>query len=611
MVMEAIMHSKYEWLRIVGAGIAIALVWLSPLGSTTTLTVSIAAVVFTGYPVFREAFNAILKRRMTMELSMSIAILAALFVGESFTAQVIVFFVLLAEELEHATVHRGRSSISSLLDLLPRTATVKRGSEFVDVSVSEIKPEDTVLVRPGARIVVDGVVLSGNSFVDEATITGESLPVEKVAGSPVFAGTINQSGAIEVRADRVGADTTFGKIVHAVEEAEKTRADIQRIADRLAGYLVIFSLVAAAVTFFVTWNIRDTISVVIVAGACGIAAGTPLAILGAIGRAAKLGSIVKGGLYLEKLAQVDTVVFDKTGTLTYGTPHVVTVLPSVGLTPYTVLEVAAAAENLSEHPLAKAILARAAELGISPKHADNFSYTPGRGIACEVDGDTVVVGNLAWMNDSAVSGLPRDVARLEHVSEVYVSRNGVLVGRIHIADTVRPEAKQAVSELHRMGIRTVMLTGDAEPIARAVAKTLGMHEYLAELRPEQKRDRVRAMQDRGRVTAMIGDGVNDAPALMEAAVGVAVGSATGVALESADIVLIGSDMLRFVETVRIARRCRRIIYFNFVGTIVVDAIGMGLAFAGLLNPMLAALVHVGSELAFLLNSARLFSLFKK
>jgi Cu+-exporting ATPase len=608
MVTEVFMHSKLEWLRIVGAGMAIALVWFGVLNPTMSLTLSIAAVAFSGYPVFREAFNALWKRRMTMELSMSIAIIAALFVSESFTAQVIVFFVLLAEELEHATVHRGRNSISSLLDLLPRMATVKRGDEYVDIEAADVKPADTVLVRPGARIVVDGTVISGNSFVDEATITGESLPVEKVAGSPVFAGTVNQSGAIEVRADRVGADTAFGKIVHAVEQAEKTRADIQRLADRLAGYLVVFSLAAAALTFAITLNVRDTISVVIVAGACGIAAGTPLAILGSIGRAAKLGSIIKGGLYLERLAQIKTVVFDKTGTLTYGTPHVVSVLPAAGMTPYMVLEIAAAAENLSEHPLAKAIIDRASELGITPKRAEKFSYTPGRGIACEVDGQPVAVGNRALMVDSGVSGLPRDVARLEHVSEVHIASGGILIGRIHIADTVRPEAKQAIAELKRMGVRTVMLTGDAEPIARAVAQKLDMDEFAADLRPEQKRDRVRAMQSGGKMVAMIGDGVNDAPALTEATVGVAVGSATGVALESADVVLIGSDLLKFVETVRIARRCQRVIYFNFIGTIVVDMIGMGLAFAGMLNPMLAALVHVGSELAFLLNSARLLSL---
>lgn len=597
-------------LRLLTAAATIVLVWCGILSEPASTSVSIGAVLFCGYPIFRSALTALWQRRMTMELSMTIGVVAAMLVGESFTAQVIVFFVLLAEELEHLTVHSGRASISSLLDLLPRVAWIQRGAEFVEVPVTEVKPGDTVLIKPGARVVVDGVVCGGNTFIDESTITGESMPVEKVVGSAVFAGTINQAGAIEVRADRVGADTAFGKIVHAVEQAEQTRAKVQKTADRFAGYLVLFSLFAAALTFLITHDVRDTISVIIVTGACGIAAGTPLAILGSIGQAAKQGSIVKGGLYLEQLADVDTVIFDKTGTLTYGQPHVVAVLPADGETTRSVLEAAAAAERLSEHPLAKAIVERASEAGVSaatmPDTSD-FRYTPGRGISVLVGGEEVLVGNRALMTDRNVQRLPREANRLDHVSEVLVARDGKLIGRIHIADTVRPEAKQAIAELKRMRIRTVMLTGDAAPIAKAVATRLGIDEFAAELRPEQKRERVVALQAAGRITAMVGDGVNDAPALTEAAVGVAVGSATDVALESADVVLIGNDILRFVETVRIARRCRRIIYFNFVGTLVVDAVGMALAFAGLLNPMLAALVHVGSEVGFLLNSARLFS----
>ncbi len=595
-----------ELLRIASAAVSILLLWLGMFSERTSQIIGISAVLVCGYPIFKSAFAALVSRRMTMELSMTIAIVAAMFVGEAFTALVIVFFVLLAEELEHATIQRGRNSISSLLDLLPRVALIKSGEQIVEVNAVDIKRDDIVVVKPGARIVVDGVVISGTTFVDEAAITGESLPTEKLPGSQVFAGTINQSGAVEVRAERVGPDTAFGKIVHAVEEAEKNRATIQRLADRLAGYLVLFSLAAAVVTFAITWNIRETISVIIVTGACGIAAGTPLAILGSIGRAAKQGSIVKGGLYLERLAQVNTVIFDKTGTLTYGKPFVVSVLPAPGETPHSVLDVASAAESLSEHPLARAILDRAGEMSIAPKRAENFTYTPGRGIACDVDGARIVVGNRAMMQEREVTGLPQDASRATHVSEVLIARNGKLVGRIQIADTLRPEAKQAVADLKRLGIRTLMLTGDAEPIARAVSLQLGIDEFSAELRPEQKKARVIQLQQSGRITAMVGDGVNDAPALIEAAVGVAVGSATDVAMESADIVLIGNDLLRFVETVRIARRCQRVIYFNFIGTLVVDAVGITLAFMGLLNPMVAALVHVGSEMAFLLNSARLF-----
>src|ERR1700682_843835 len=273
-----------------------------------------------GFPIFHEAYENIVQRRMTMELSMAIAIVAALAIREIFTALVITLFVLVAEILEGLTVGRGRTAIRHLVGLLPTTATVRRNESWQDVETKEIAAGDIVLVKPGTRIPVDGVVAGGHSFVDQATITGESMPAEKIKGTSVYAGTINQSGALEIRVDRMGRDTTFGKIIDAVERAEKSRAPIQGIADRLAGYLVYFALGAAALTFLITHNTRSTISVVIVAGACGIAAGTPLAILGAIGRSAQLGAIVKGGLYLEKLADVDTILLGKTGTPAFGRP---------------------------------------------------------------------------------------------------------------------------------------------------------------------------------------------------------------------------------------------------------------------------------------------------
>ncbi|HVH73236.1 MAG TPA: HAD-IC family P-type ATPase, partial [Candidatus Dormibacteraeota bacterium] len=293
--------------------------------------IGIAATLIGGYPIFKEALENIVERKMTMELSMTIALLAALAIGEFFTALVITGFVLVAEVLESLTVGRGRSAIRRLVGLLPTIATVRRNGSWQEVETKEIVVDDTVLVKPGARIPVDGTVTGGHSFVDQATITGESMPSEKAKGAWVYAGTINQSGALEIQVDRLGRDTTFGKIIDAVERAEKSRAPIQGIADRLAGYLVYFAIGAAAITFVVTHNVRSTISVVIVAGACGIAAGTPLAILGAIGRSAQLGSIIKGGIYLESLANIQTVLLDKTGTLTYGTPEVVEVRPADGI----------------------------------------------------------------------------------------------------------------------------------------------------------------------------------------------------------------------------------------------------------------------------------------
>lgn len=606
------------WLDAARMGVAalvIVLVWSGLFAFAGSLGAGLAGwlapilVAICGYPIFRGATRAVLARRMTMELSMTIALAAALLVGEGFTAMVLVFFVLIAEEFEKATVNGGRRSIRSRLDLLPRVATIKFAGGMREVATGELATGDLVVFRPGSQLVVDGTVVEGSSFVDESAITGESLAVEKLPGSRVYAGTINGAGALVVRADNVGDDTAYGKIIHAVEQAEKTKASVQKLADKLAGYLVYFALAAALITFVVTRDVKQTISVIIVTGACGIAAGTPLAILGAVGRAAASGTIVKGGLYMERLAQVRTVVFDKTGTLTHGNPRVVDVMPVADATPAAVLQAAAAAESLSEHPLGKAILKRCQELSLAVPPATSFAYKPGRGISCMSGSQKILVGNRAYLHESGIKG-PEHQLQYDHVSEVLVARDGQFLGRILIADTLRPQARQAIADLKQMGMKTVLLTGDARQIATVVARQLGIDEFAAGLTPSDKRQRIVQMKAEGQLVAMVGDGVNDAPALSEADVGVAIGSGSDVALDSAGIVLIGNDLQRFVEAIRIARQCRRVIMINFVGTLAVDAVGLGLAFAGLLNPLLAGLVHVGSEVVFLLNSARMFSLFK-
>ena len=462
---------------------------------------------------------------------------------------------------------------------------------------------DEVLVRPGSRIPVDGKVVRGQSFVDQAPITGESMAVEKSPGALVYAGTINQSGALEIRIERLGRDTTFGKIIEAVERAEKSRAPIQGIADRLAGYLVYFALGAAVITFLMTHNIRSTISVVIVAGACGIAAGTPLAILGSIGRAAQGGAIIKGGLYLEKLAEVDTILLDKTGTLTYGTPEVMDIRPANGVTDECLIEAAAIAESQSEHPVAKAILNKASQMGIRLRQPDRFDYTPGRGIVASIDNEEIVVGNFLHLQHEGMKGsvLPQESSD----GAVLVTRGGHLLGSLRVADLLRPEAKRAIQDLKSMGLKTILLTGDSRGVAETVGKGLGVDEISAELLPEQKLQRVEDLLSKGRKVVMVGDGINDAPALARATVGVAMGSGTDVARESSDVVLIGSDLGKLVETIRIARRCHRTIMQNFAGTLIVDSIGVGLAAFGFLNPLLAAFIHVSSEMTFILNSATL------
>jgi heavy metal translocating P-type ATPase len=473
-----------------------------------------------------------------------------------------------------------------------------------EVDAAELTVGEAVLVNPGGRIPVDGTVISGHSIVDQARITGESMPVEKTAGATVYAGSINQSGALEIRAERLGRDTSYGKIIEAVEQAERSQAPVQRLADRLAGYLVYFALSAAAMTFAVTHDIFSTISVVIVAGACGIAAGTPLAILGGIGRASRLGAIVKGGLYLELLGRVDTVVLDKTGTLTFGRPTVQAIIPCAGLAPEEVLDAAAAAELHSEHPLGQAIVAYARALGRDLMEPETFQYTPGLGITATVGAETVLVGSRALMQDHGIDVLKDLGTGGEAVSDVFVARRRQLLGVLAMADTLRLEAQHAVDELARLGIRTILLTGDTQAVADAVARRLAITEVASELLPEDKLTRIRRLVASGRTVAMLGDGINDAPALAEANVGIAMGSGTDVARESADVVLLGNDLVKFTETLALARRTRGIIWQNFAGTLAVDIFGVGLASFGLLNPLLAAFIHVASELAFILNSAR-------
>jgi len=596
----------FEWLevaRVAFVVLAAAAVWFhlwEPFHRVSVI--GLAATLIGGYPIFKEAFENIVERRMTMELSMTIALVSALAIGEFFTALVITAFVLAAEILEGLTVGRGRRAIQDMLDFLPQRASVLRNGDFVEVETQSITPGEVVLIRPGSHIPVDGQVVNGHSFVEQAAITGEPMPSEKTSGSEVYAGTMNQAGTLQVRATRLGKETTFGKIIEAVERAEHSRAPIQKMADRLAGYLVYFALGAAVLTFLITHNIRSTISVIIVAGACGIAAGTPLAILRAIGQAARQGAIIKGGIYLEALGQLNTVFFDKTGTLTFGTPTVTAVEASPGNTRETLLAAAASAERASEHPLGKAIVGYANEHQIATKEPVNFRYEIGRGISANVGGQLVLAGNRNFLESAGIVVAPDHET---NGTKVHVARGGQYAGFISIDDRIRDGSAAAVRALEKMKIQVILLTGDTSAAAEAAATELGIFHFHGDLLPEEKTAEIAAHARRGEVVAMLGDGINDAPALSEATVGVAMGAGTDVARESADVVLIGNDLMKFVETVRVAKNCRDIILQNFYGTLVVDTIGIGLAAAGFLNPLLAAFIHVASELTFILNSTRL------
>ena len=348
---------------------------------------------------------------------------------------------------------------------------------------------------------------------------------------------------------------------------------------------------------WITHDARSTISVIIVTGACGIAAGTPLAVLGAIGRAARQGAIVKGGIHLETLARVDTVVFDKTGTVTFGAPRVIEVRPAEGISERALLSAAASAELRSEHPVARAVLKHAAQMQAEVIPPDSFSSEPGLGVVAEVQGEQVIAGNAAFLSHHGMTG--------GAASGITIARSGRILGSMLIEDTVRPEAKAALDALRELGLALVLLSGDSQAIVSQLARELGIEEARGDLLPEAKRQRVEALMAQKRTVAMVGDGINDAPALAQASVGIAMGTGTDVAIESADVVLIGGDLRKLVATLRVARACRRIILQNFVGTLVVDGLGVAAASFGLLNPLLAAFIHVGSELAFILNSTRL------
>jgi Cd2+/Zn2+-exporting ATPase/Cu+-exporting ATPase len=570
-----------------------------------------AGTVIGGLPIYKEAWENLLRRRMTMELSMTIALLSALAIGQFFTAIVIAFFVLFAELLEGYTVGGGRRAIEKLINALPRHVTVRRNGQESELKAEELLAGELIVIRPGERIPADGTVTKGSSYVDQSSITGESLPIEKTEQSKVFAGTINKNGVLEVSVQRVGRDTTFGKIIQVVEQAEKSKAPVQRIADRLAAGLVYFALGAAILTFIVTRNLTATIAVIIVAGACGVAAGTPLAILAGIGSAARRGIIVKGGLYLEKLADIDTIVLDKTGTLTIGVPEVTGIQVANGATKNEVLQNAAIAEQHSEHPIGEAIVRKARTAKLSLREYSDLRYIPGKGLTCLDAGSKIVVGTRTLLEENGIRVDTNGGGSFLNATKpgetlVYIGQNTTVLGALSIADQLRSEAIQAVDDLKRQGFRTLLLSGDSSEVAAAIGAQLGVHEAIGNLLPEQKLEKVRELLRQGRKVAMVGDGVNDAPALAEATVGIAMGGGTDVALETADVTLMTSDLSRLTEVFGIAKRCYRVIMFNFWGTIAVDTLGIGLAFFGLLAPIIAALIHVGSELAFILNSARLF-----
>lgn len=572
--------------------------------------VAIIATLLGGYPVYKETFQALRHGHVNMEVSMAVAIFASLAVGQYTVSVVITFFVLLSEYIETYAVDKGRQTIILLEKSAPKKALVRRNGTETEIGVQDLRPNDIVIVRDGERMPVDGTVVVGSAFVNQSAITGESSRVEKNAGDFVYAGSVDESGVVEVRTGKVANETMFGKIIKLVEEAENKKAPIQKIADRLATWLVEFAIGFSAITFLLTRDLTSTLSVIVVAGACGVAAGTPLAIVAVMGKAAKKGAIVKGGAYVEEMSRIDTVVIDKTGTLTFGEPAVTEII-GFGFAKQKVLEYAALAERYSNHPLARAITAKAAELGIELPNGQTSSsnYVPGKGMVSEHEGEEIIVGNSVLMMEKNVRFPDGGELFPEKVSTgnstVLVAHAGRVCGMIAVADRVRGESRMAIADLKSMGIRTVMLTGDNRSVAHAVAQEVGIEEVHAELLPEDKVALVEKLVAEGHGVAMVGDGINDAPALARANVGIGMGTGTDVAIEEADIVLMTNDLQKIADMARLSKKAYRTIMTNFYGTVAVDGIGVTLAFLGFLSPLIAAGIHVVSESIFILNSARL------
>jgi len=679
-------NKNIEILRLaVIATIIVLVAWmhiLQPIWIGSVIVV--VAVLVGGYPIFKESFFALKKGRVNMELTMVIAIVASLTLYQFLPAIVITFFALLSEFIEGFIVKKGRKNIKLLYDLAPRKAIIKNKSKSnnipdeglmiatQEVMADEVKIGDIVIVREGDTIPVDGHIIKGMSTINQSSITGESAPIEKSIGDSVFAGTVNLTNQLEIRTDKLSTDTTFAKIIHLVEDAEASKAPIQKLSDKLATRLIQFAIGLSVLTFVVTQNVVSTLSVIVVAGACGLAVGTPIALLATNGKLSRRGIIVKGGLQIENLNRAGTIVFDKTGTLTSGNPAVSQVVSfDPRIDPMKILAYAAIAENNVNHPLARAIVAKAQEKQIEVnKNIENKQpgihgrsenenenvIKAGGGVTVFHKGRRIGVGNMKFIEDESRRLAPNTggvssaalrpgfsslLNRRQHqyltmdggnfgqtlqISEpdervfsstnAFVSVDRQIIGAVLFEDKLRQETREAIAKIKAMGIHVVMLTGDNESIAKRIANETGIVEYHANLLPEDKVSIIEEIvkkQKNGEkrkskkyAVIMVGDGINDAPALAKADIGIAMGrSGTDVAIETADVVLMTEDLTKIPYLLKTSKQSLFAIKQNFFGTLFVDGIGFILAFVGLINPLLAAIIHVGSELVFMTNSARL------
>lgn len=565
----------------------------------------VVIVLAGGYPVFKNVIRATLKRQIISHTLMTIGVIAALVVGQWVTAALVVVFMRVGDYVENFTTESARRAVKELTSLAPQTARVERDGAEVEVPVSEVKVGETIIVRPGEKIAVDGEVISGQATIDQAAITGESMPVEAASGSHVYAATIAKLGSVRVRVERIGADTTFGRVVKMVEEAEAHRADVQRIADKFSAWYLPVVAVIAVLTFIFTRNPLSTAAVLLVACSCSFALATPVAMLASIGASAKRGLLIKGGKYLELLARADVLLVDKTGTLTLGQPQITDVIALNGLSRAEILTLAASAERYSEHPLAEAVRALARDEKLDLVEPQGFEAVPGQGVRTVIGSHPIAIGNRRLI--PAAGSLPA-AAELEAQGKtlLFLESDQRLVGILAASDTLRPEVPAALAEVRSLGIRHIeLLTGDNEQTASALAGKLGV-SYRANLLPENKIEVVKEFQAKGHTVIMIGDGVNDAPALAQANVGIAMGAAgTDVAIEAAHIALMREDWNLVPDVIKIAQRTMRIVKMNLAFTTLYNVVGLSLAAFGILPPVLAAAAQSLPDIGIMGNSARL------
>ena len=574
-------------------------------------------ILISGIPLLYLAIWRIIYNRGITKISSAllicIAMVAALSIGEMFAAGEVAFIMALGALLEDATTNRAKKGLKKLISLAPTQGRRIRDEKEELIPAEEIRKGDVLRILAGETIPVDGIILTGETSVDQSVMTGESLPLDKTVGDEVFCGTINRFGAIDITATKVGEDNSLQKLIRMVEDAEHKQAPMQRIADRVASWLVPVALLIAIFAYVFTENIVTGVTVLVVFCPCALVLATPTAIMAAIGQATKHGVIIKSGESLEKMGRVDTIAFDKTGTLTYGQLEVSDVIPlDSSLTEKDLLTLTASAEAKSEHPLGKAIVVGAQGQNLPLTESENFKMVAGKGISAKVSGRSLLCGNEKYLLEHGVSmdGQVRNTLeklRTEGKASILVAGKDTCIGVIALSDVLRPEAKNMVSRLNAMHTSTVLLTGDYKKTANYFAKQVGISEVRAELLPEDKVQNIEALQEAGRKVCMIGDGVNDAPALKNADVGVAMGSmGSDIAVEAADIALMSDDISKIPYLKRLSNATIKTIKFSITLSMCINFVAIVLSLLEMLNPVTGALVHNAGSCFVVLIAALLY-----